>query len=167
MEQIIIDVREHDEFVAEHIAGSISVPLSQFDRMAPGVLRALENKSVLLMCRSGGRAELALRRIESLGFGGKLAAEVCVGGLLEWRRQGKPVAGGQTFHLPVMRQVQIAAGLIVLVSVLLGFSVDRRIAWAAAFVGAGLAFAGITGFCGLAKVLAIMPWNKQGTGPGS
>lgn len=29
-----------------------------------------------------------------------------------------------------------------------------------AFVGAGLVFAGSTGYCGMAKVLAKMPWNR-------
>jgi hypothetical protein len=27
-------------------------------------------------------------------------------------------------------------------------------------VGAGLTFAGISGFCGMARLLAVMPWNK-------
>ena len=30
-----------------------------------------------------------------------------------------------------------------------------------AFVGAGLVFAGTTGWCGMAKLLAIMPWNRR------
>ncbi|MCD8500103.1 MAG: DUF2892 domain-containing protein [Gammaproteobacteria bacterium] len=28
------------------------------------------------------------------------------------------------------------------------------------FVGLGLMFAGITGWCGMAKLLAKMPWNQ-------
>nr|WP_275042777.1 YgaP-like transmembrane domain [Neisseria bacilliformis] len=32
--------------------------------------------------------------------------------------------------------------------------------WLAAFVGAGLLTAGLTGFCGMAKLLSHMPWNK-------
>jgi hypothetical protein len=27
-------------------------------------------------------------------------------------------------------------------------------------VGAGLVFAGVSGFCGMARLLAVMPWNK-------
>ena len=30
-----------------------------------------------------------------------------------------------------------------------------------AFVGAGLIFAGISGWCGMAKLLAFMPWNRR------
>lgn len=29
------------------------------------------------------------------------------------------------------------------------------------FVGAGLMFAGISGFCGLARLLVRMPWNRK------
>ena len=28
------------------------------------------------------------------------------------------------------------------------------------FVGAGLVFAGVSGFCGMARLLALMPWNR-------
>jgi len=30
-----------------------------------------------------------------------------------------------------------------------------------AFVGAGLIFAGTTGFCGMAHLLGLMPWNRR------
>ena len=35
----------------------------------------------------------------------------------------------------------------------------------AAFVGAGLTFAGLTDWCGMAMLLAKMPWNQRGGGP--
>ncbi|MEI7480776.1 MAG: rhodanese-like domain-containing protein [Elusimicrobiota bacterium] len=163
MEQIILDVREQDEFAAEHIPGSIWVPLSQFGHTAPGVLQSMLGRKIIIMCRSGSRAKLALEQISQLGFGAQLSAEVYAGGILEWARQGRPLVTSRSARLPIMRQVQVAAGFGVLASVLLGFSVDQRLAWVAAFIGAGLIFAGITGFCGLAKLLALMPWNKTGS----
>ena len=30
------------------------------------------------------------------------------------------------------------------------------------FVGAGLLMAGVTGFCGMANLLQVMPWNRPG-----
>jgi hypothetical protein len=30
----------------------------------------------------------------------------------------------------------------------------------AGFVGAGLTFAGVSGFCGMARLLALLPWNR-------
>jgi len=35
--------------------------------------------------------------------------------------------------------------------------------WLSAFVGAGLAFASLTNTCGMALLLAKMPWNRSGT----
>jgi rhodanese-related sulfurtransferase len=159
-EPVILDVREEDEFSAQHIPGSIWVPLSRFSRCAPGVLQTLVGRRVLIMCRSGVRARLAQAQIGQLGFGGQVAAEVYEGGILRWAESGRPVAAGNGCRLPVLRQVQLIVGLGVLVSVLLGFAVDRRIAWAAAFFGAGLALAGLTGFCPLAEIVARMPWNR-------
>jgi rhodanese-related sulfurtransferase len=164
METVIVDVREKDEFDAQHVPGSIWVPLSQFAHLAPGVLQALVGRKVVLMCRSGKRAALAERQIGALGFGGQLKTEVYPGGILEWARQGKPVAGGRSGHLPVLRQVQLAAGAMVLTSVVLSFKFDPRLAWLAAFVGGGLFLAGLTGFCPLAELLAKMPWNRSRPG---
>ena len=164
MEQVILDVREQDEFAAEHVPGSIWIPLSQFSHSAPGVLQSLVGRQVLLMCRSGSRARLAGEQIGKLGFSGQINFSVYEGGILEWVRQGKPVVTRKAGHLPMLRQVQLIAGLIVLTSSLLSVFADRRMVWVSAFVGAGLTFAGLTGFCGLARLLAVMPWNK--TRPG-
>jgi len=161
MDQVILDVREKDEFDAQHVPGSIWVPLSQFSHLAPGILQTLVGRRVLIMCRSGKRASLAAQQIEQLGFSGQVSAEVFAGGILAWAEQGKSVVTRRRGHLPIMRQVQLIAGLCVLLSVLLSFQLDRRIAWLAAFIGAGLFLAGLTGFCPLAELLARMPWNKS------
>jgi hypothetical protein len=57
--------------------------------------------------------------------------------------------------------VQIAAGSLVLLGVVLGQVIAPGFYALSAFVGAGLTFAGITGWCGMAKLLALMPWNRQ------
>ena len=62
--------------------------------------------------------------------------------------------------IELMRQVQIVAGSLVLLGVALGISVAPAFLALSAFVGAGLAFAGISGWCGMARLLAIMPWNR-------
>ena len=48
-----------------------------------------------------------------------------------------------------------------LIGVILGWTISPVFYGLSAFVGAGLTFAGVTGFCGLARLLAIMPWNRQ------
>jgi hypothetical protein len=49
----------------------------------------------------------------------------------------------------------------VLIGVILGALVAPGFYALSAFVGAGLLVAGVTGFCGMARVLALMPWNRR------
>ena len=77
-----------------------------------------------------------------------------------WTAAGLPVEEDRNAPLELMRQVQIAAGLLVLTGVGLGFAASPAFFGLAGFVGAGLTFAGATGWCGMAKLLAAMPWNR-------
>lgn len=63
-----------------------------------------------------------------------------------------------------MRQVQIVAGALVLLGALLAWSVDPAFLALSAAVGGGLAFAGISGSCLMARILGHMPWNRQPAG---
>ena len=58
------------------------------------------------------------------------------------------------------RQVRIGAGALVVVGVVLAQMVNPGFVWLSAFVGAGLVFAGVTGFCGMGLLLAKAPWNR-------
>lgn len=160
MSEVFLDVRERDEFEAEHIEHSINVPLSHFALVAPGVLNQLSEKKVMVLCRSGSRAKLAFDQIKQLGYSDKVTARVYEGGILEWKRQGKPTIQKRRNHLPIMRQVQLVAGSAVLVTTLLGLLFSPWFLVISAFFGAGLTFAGATGFCGMAMILAKAPWNK-------
>jgi len=51
-------------------------------------------------------------------------------------------------------------GAIVLLGTLLGIFVHAGFLLLPLFMGAGLIFAGVSGWCGLAKLLAVMPWNQ-------
>lgn len=160
---IIVDVRESDEFDSEHVPNSIHSPLSNFDRCGLPLLNGLEGKPVVLLCRSGNRARLALEQARRLGYTGPLS--VYEGGILAWKSQGKLTLGKNATALPLMRQVQAVAGSLVLISVILGFFIAPAFFGLAAFVGAGLTFAGLTGFCGMAILLSKMPWNTKGINP--
>ena len=63
-------------------------------------------------------------------------------------------------RLPLMRQVQLIAGLLILTGTLLSLFVHPGWIGLAIFVGAGLTVAGSTGFCGMAVILEKMPWNR-------
>lgn len=54
----------------------------------------------------------------------------------------------------------ISAGALILIGAFLGNFVNYKFWLLPSFVGAGLFFAGITGFCGMAIFLEKMPWNK-------
>ena len=83
------------------------------------------------------------------------------GGLNGWKAAGYPVITDRRQPLPLMRQVQIVAGALVFGGTLAGASLSALFYLIPAFVGAGLLFAGLTGWCGMAKLLAVMPWNKR------
>jgi rhodanese-related sulfurtransferase len=82
------------------------------------------------------------------------------GGIPTWQQAGLPVRKLKNAPLPLMRQVQIAAGSLILLGLILSNTVAPAWILLTWFVGAGLTFAGITGFCGMARLLAVMPWNK-------
>ena len=157
---IIVDVREHDEFKSEHVEKSIHLPLSRFNLQAPGIFSNLEEREIKLMCRSGTRAVLAAHQIEALGLGKNCRIEIFEGGILQWKAEGRPtVKGAGRSALPIMRQVQLVAGSLILAFVFLGFLVNPIWFVGAGFVGSGLTMAGATGFCLMAELLTIMPWN--------
>lgn len=158
MNPLLIDVRENDEYSAEHIEGSIHIPLSSFGQKAGPLLKSLGGRPVLLVCRSGKRAGIAAAEAAHLEC--ESAIEVLPGGMEEWVRQGKPVVRLQKARLPIMRQVQLIAGSLVVAGVALALWVSPNFIFLSGFVGAGLMVAGATGFCGMAELLARMPWNK-------
>ena len=119
-----------------------------------------ERAPVIVVCRTGVRATIAA---EALGRAGR-RAQVLEGGMNAWRRARLPVREGRK-RLPVDRQVQLIAGLMVLTGATLGAFVSPWFLVIAAFFGAGLTFAGATGTCGLALLLMKMPWNRASALP--
>jgi rhodanese-related sulfurtransferase len=110
------------------------------------------------VCHSGNRSSQALSRLLQNGHPHPLAD--LEGGIPAWQEAGLPVRKLNNAPLPLMRQVQIAAGSLVLLGLILGTWVAPgwiALSW---FVGAGLVFAGVSGFCGMARLLAVMPWNR-------
>ena len=57
--------------------------------------------------------------------------------------------------------MQIVAGGLVLIGVLLSLFWTPAFLGLSAFVGAGLMFAGVTGWCGMAHLLCVLPWNRR------
>lgn len=151
----LVDVREPDEHARERIPGAQSLPLSQLkDRR----LTVTEGRPVLFHCRSGARTAGNADRLAEKA--GNCEAFIVEGGLDAWKKAGLPVTMDRRQPLELMRQVQIAAGSMVVLGVVLGVAVSPLFFALSGFVGAGLVFAGVTGTCGLANALRLMPWNR-------
>ncbi len=151
---LLIDIREADEHRREHVAGSLSLPLSALDQ---GALTLEAGQKAVFHCRSGARTETNCARLASHVEG---EAFVLDGGLEAWKAAGLPTVQDKSAPLEINRQVQITAGSIVLSGVLLGAFVNPGFFALSGFVGAGLIFAGVSGWCGMAKLLGAMPWNR-------
>ncbi|MFM5917817.1 MAG: rhodanese family protein [Novosphingobium sp.] len=151
---VLVDIREADEFARSHIAGSQSHPLSRWEQSH---LTLHPDADVVFTCRSGARTGGACDRLAARVSG---AAFVLDGGIDAWSRAGLPLELNRKAPLEIMRQVQIAAGSLVLLGVILGFTLSSAWFGLSAFVGAGLTFAGISGFCGMARLLMLAPWNR-------
>jgi rhodanese-related sulfurtransferase len=147
----IIDVRNPDEFAAERLPKAECVPLGGLAAAVSGWDR---KQPLLLMCKSGMRSKQAVQQLESAGFTGISMLE---GGIDACKRDGVEVVVDRK-RIPLYRQVMIGAGLLLLIGLGLSFVHPAfvLIDW---FVAAGLTFAGITGYCPMAKVLEKMPWN--------
>lgn len=154
-EAVLIDVREPAEYQTEHIAGSILMPMGQ---VTEEKLLAYEDKKLVFHCRKGGRGGSVCERVSAQNSTKTIYN--LEGGLIGWAAAGLPVEHGARKHLPLDRQVQIAIGLPVLLASLLGYFVNPSFFLISGFFGMGLTFAGVTGFCGLARLLTHAPWNR-------
>ena len=150
----LIDVREPVEHAEEHIVGSQLIPLGQIERRASEIG---SGKPLVITCRSGKRGADALKKLHAMGF---TDARNLEGGILAWKAAGLPVSKSEKKVFPLMQQVQIIIGLGVLTGVILSRTVDPNWVFLSAFFGAGLVFAGSTGWCGLAILMSKMPWNR-------
>lgn len=153
---ILIDIREPDEFARAHITGGRLVPLASLDAHDFDRERRA-GTAVIFQCQSGRRTEANAARLIGAGFKETYAVE---GGLNAWRAAGLPVHADRKQPIELQRQVQIAAGSLVLAGVILAGLVSPWFVLLSGFVGGGLVFAGVSGSCAMAQLLMLMPWNK-------
>jgi rhodanese-related sulfurtransferase len=157
---VLIDIRETDEHAREKIPGAQHMPLSKLDEMD---LAVHKGKPVIFHCRSGGRTLANAPRLAGK-VGESCEAFIVDGGLDAWRKAGLPVVTDRRQPFELQRQVQIGAGSLALTGTMLGLIVSSWFFVVPAFVGAGLITAGVTGFCGMARMLMRAPWNRAAYG---
>jgi rhodanese-related sulfurtransferase len=152
----LIDVRTPAEFREVHVSFARNEPLDRLDPARIIASRANPQAPLYVICRSGKRGEQACQKMLAAGFTQAVNVE---GGTAACEQAGLPVVRGKK-AVSLERQVRIAAGSLVLVGAILGLLVHPYWIGLAAFVGAGLVFAGVTDTCGMAMILARMPWNQ-------
>lgn len=154
----LIDIRQPDEFRREHLPDALSLPL---DDLLAGKRLSSEKpaQTVIFHCQSGMRTQ---KNVEALMQAAAPAQVLLLeGGLANWKRAGLPTVQDKRQPRPLMQQVQIVAGSLVLLGVALGYLLNPAFFLLSGFVGAGLLFAGLSGWCGMALLLAKMPWNRS------
>lgn len=154
----LIDVRTPVEYREVHLEIARNVPLDRLN--ATAVMQARNGSAsepLYVICRSGARGKQACERFLKEGFSNVINIE---GGTMACVEAGLPVVRG-TKAISLERQVRIAAGSLVLLGAALSL-VHPAFIGLAAFIGAGLVFAGITDTCGMGMILARMPWNQVG-----
>lgn len=154
----LIDVRTPAEYAEIHAEPARLVPL---DRLSADEIRKMRSTSdetpVYVICKSGNRGRQACEKLLAAG----LNVVNVEGGTTAWASAGLPVVRGRK-TISLERQVRIAAGALVFAGTLLGAFVHPLLLIIPGFVGAGLVFAGVTDTCGMAMMLARMPWNQRG-----
>ena len=147
----LIDVRTPAEYDEVHVEGARNIPLDRLDPRAIAAEHAGKTGDPLyFVCKSGGRSQKACEQMIAAGVNDVVSVE---GGTSACEAAGMKVARSG-------RKVRICAGGLVVLGAVLGQFVNP--AWHAlsAFIGAGLVFAGVTDTCGMAMMLAKMPWNQ-------
>lgn len=87
--EVILDVRNPDEFISGHIQGAINIPVSEITNR---VNELREHKKIYIHCKRGGRAQTAFTILKGLGLNNL----VCVhdAGMDQWIEKGFPVKKG-------------------------------------------------------------------------
>ena len=154
---LVVDVRMPAEYRAVHLEPSVSLPLDEIARRRHELP---PERELVLVCRTGARARLAAAELTDF------RTRVLEGGLAAWQEAGHPVVEGKA-HMSLERQVRVAAGALACTGGALAVAVSPWFGLVPAFVGAGLVYAGITDRCGMALLLAKLPYNRGSAGAGT
>jgi len=153
---VLIDIREIDEFAREHIEGALHMPLSKFDDLDHAVMRT--RPTIMYICQNGTLCCEHYRRLATAAF---RESYVIAGGMSAWKATGLPTTVDRTRPLELRRQVLIAAGLLVLVGLLLALFAWPGFIVVTVLTGCAMVFAGFTGWDGLGALIRRMPWNSS------
>ncbi|MES9863497.1 MAG: rhodanese-like domain-containing protein [Candidatus Thiodiazotropha sp. LLP2] len=153
----LLDVRTGVEYRSGHIPGAKLLTLDEILIQQLGNPKQRDHAPIYITCQSGFRAQQAVEKLYQHGYKNPVLVE---GGTEDWEKVGLPMKRcGKVISLE--RQVQIAIGSLLLMKVFFGFTLHELFFLAGALIGVGLITAGVTRWCGLARLIAILPWNRN------
>lgn len=88
---LILDVRSAEEFAASHVPGATNIPHTELTAHLASV--GATDQPILVYCRSGRRADIALQALRDLGYSRLFHMD---GDMLAWQQNGLPVVTGET-----------------------------------------------------------------------
>ena len=156
-ETVIIDIREIDEYNAEHISWSINIPMSSFDNWWRELLRKYKWKELVILCRSWWRAKISEEIIKEEC---NCNVRVYEWWIIKWKEKWNKVKQIKKNHLPILRQVQVTVWLLIIVFWLLAYFISNIFIILSIFIWSWLLYAWITWSCMLASIIAKLPHNK-------
>jgi len=98
---ILIDVRESEEYKHGHVSGSVNFPRGMLEAKISShpflahhceeqyAIKELAQRSVYLICKTGGRSALAAKSLTDMGHNYVFSV---AGGMDEWQRKNLPVS---------------------------------------------------------------------------
>ena len=152
----LLDVRMPSEYASSHVPGATLIPLNEL-KVDTFLAQHKPGTPIFVLCQAGTRAAKAIEQFERAGCDDCILVE---GGTQAWIDAGLPVHRGARNVLPIMRQVQIVVGSLSAIGAIMALAMNPWFAVLPLVLGCGLLFAGITGTCGMALMLARMPWNR-------
>jgi len=152
---VVIDVREPGEHKTQKIYGSYNTPLGQ---VSIDSLPELQDKKVVIHCHSGRRSSMACESL--LKQDPNIELYELEGGISSWVAKNLPTESLGKKVIPIDRQVQVVVGVLLIIFAVLSLLVNSNFVILVLLIGCGLLFAGFSGSCMMAVLLAKMPWNK-------
>lgn len=88
--QVLIDVREADEYAAGHLPGAVHISRGMLEfKLSSNPELSARDLAIVLYCKTSGRAALAACALHDMGY---LNVQSISGGFDAWAAAGKPVA---------------------------------------------------------------------------
>jgi rhodanese-related sulfurtransferase len=137
---ILIDVREVEEYNAEHIGPSELHPLSSFD---PHIIPQGNGKKIIFHCKGGKRSvHAATKWADYLGAPDAFSLK---GGLDAWKKAGLSTLSNEAASRDIQKITYISSGVLVLLGSIAAGVLSPWFLLLPVFAGTVLLYAGIKG----------------------